>query len=606
MKNKILVLTCIVFSCLLFFQCSTKLEKTGALLEVLPTQIRFTQTDSVTVITVKNMGNEDLSWKVQSTPDWLIYTQQQGDLTPGTSDTFSVKYERSLLDTIVEYRENIVLSSNTNSVTIPVIFQSEQPNLKVSKTSLEYGLNGTVQKIAISNSRTGFLDWKATVSVDWISVSPDTGHTGADLPDSMTITIDPDLLSEPGEYLGSIKITSDANGPKFFTTVSKDIKVTFYNLGVNASSLRDGQKLNFPMLNYNGNTISLETEYYIQPVGQKKSCSWEIISGTVPSGIQFAVEKYNGAYSAKFSGTTEMTISSALTLRLTDALNSSIDFPVTISSRNIEINDPEMVPVTGGSFTMGDSWGDGLSVELPVHDVTLSAFQLGKYEVTNEEFYRFVLAGGYQNKDYWLITDGSDNAEAGWNEITNNSYFQPRYWSSSDTPWDTCSASNQANMPVVGISWYEAYAYCNWLSQITGTSYKLPTEAQWERAARGAGVGRKYPWGNDWQETYANWDDNGEKDGFAYAAPVGSFENGKSVEGCYDLAGNVWEWCLDWYAAYETGSFLDPTGATSGDYRVVRSGSWKSVSRSLRTVSRTKLEPNSANFNIGFRLAFGE
>ena len=359
MKNKILVLTCIVFSSLLFFHCSTKLEKTGALLEVLPGKIRFTQTDSVTVVTVKNMGNEDLSWKVQSTPDWLIYTQQEGDLTPGTSDTFSVKYERSLLDTIVEYRENIVLSSNANSVTIPVIFQSEQPNLKVSKTSMEYGLNGTIQKIAISNSRTGFLDWKVTVSVDWITVSPDTGHTGVDLPDSMTITIDPTQLPEPGEYLGSVKITSDANGHPFFTTVSTEIKVTFFNLGVNAPSLRDGQKLIFPMLQYNGNTIVSESEYYIQPIGQKKNCSWEIISGTVPSGIQFSVEKHNGSYSAKFSGAAEMAISSDLTLRLTDALNSSIDFPVTISSRSIEITNPEMVPVTGGSFTMGDSWGDG-------------------------------------------------------------------------------------------------------------------------------------------------------------------------------------------------------------------------------------------------------
>ena len=606
MKNKILVLTCIVFSYLLFFQCSTKLEKTGALLEVSPNQIRFTQTDSVTVVTVKNMGNEDLSWKIQSSPDWLIYTQQEGDLTPGTSDTFSVKYERSLLDTIVEYRENIVLFSNANSVTIPVIFQSEQPNLKVSKTSLEYGLNGTVQKIAISNSRTGFLDWKATVSVDWISVSPDTGHTGADLPDSMTITIAPDLLSEPGEYLGSIKIFSDANGPTFFTTVSKEIKVTFFNLGVNASSLRDGQKLIFPMLNYNGNTILLETEYYVQPVGQKKSCSWELISGSLPSAIQFSVEKYNGSNSAKFSGTVDMVVSSDLVLRLTDALNSTVDFPVTVISRNIEIIDPPVVSVTAGSFTMGDSWGDGLSVETPVHDVTLSAFQLGKHEVTNEEFYKFVLAGGYKNKDYWLIIDGSDNAEAGWNEIINNNYNQPRCWSSSDTPWDTCSASNLSNSPVVGINWYEAYAYCRWLSQITGISYRLPTEAQWERAARGAAIGTKYPWGNEWQESYANWDDNGEKDGFTNAAPVGSFENGKSVEGCYDLAGNVWEWCQDWYAPYESGSFLDPTGATSGDSRVVRSGSWKSVSRSLRTVSRTKLEPKSANTNIGFRLALWE
>ncbi len=605
MKNKLFFAVCAIFVCLLYFQCSTKLEKTGALLEVSPGEIRFTQDDSLKVITVLNMGNEDLSWKIQSTPDWLIYTKQNGDLTAGTKDTFTVKYERSLLDTIVEYREEIVLSSNENSAEIQVTFQSEQPSLKVSKTALEYGLIETQQKIAVSNSRNGFLDWKATPTVAWISVSPDTGHTGVDTPDSMTITIDPTQLLEPGEYLGSVKITSDANGPLFFTTISKDIKITFYNLGVDYSSLRDGQKLIFPMLQYSGNTVLVESEYYIQPIGGKNNCSWELISGTVPASIEFSVEKYNGTYSAKFSGTAEMVLNSDLMLRLTDALNSSIDVPITISSKNIEIKDPEMAPITGGAFSMGDSWGDGLSVELPVHDVTLSAFHMGKYEVSNEEFYNFVLAGGYSNKDYWSITDGSDS-EAGWNEITNNNYYQPRFWSSSDTPWDTCSASNQATSPVVGISWYEAYAYCNWLSQITGTVYKLPTEAQWERTARGAGVGRKYPWGNDWQEAYANWDDNGEMDGFVYATPVGSFENGKSVEGCYDLAGNVWEWCQDWFGDYETGTFVDPVGPGSGESRVVRGGSWKSISRSLRTASRTKLEPKSANRNIGFRLVIWE
>jgi len=606
MKNKIFYLIIIIVSILIYFQCSTKLEKTGALLELSPTEIRFTKDDSTKVITVSNMGNEDLSWKIQSTPDWLIYTKQEGNLTAGTKDTFAVKYERSLLDSIVEYREEILISSNENSATIQVIFQSEQPNLKVSKTSLEYGLNDTQQKIAISNSRNGFLDWKATPTVAWITVSPDTGHTGTDTPDSMTITIEPTQLPEPGEYLGSVKITSDANGPVFFTTISKEVKVTFFNLGVDYSSLRDDQKLIFPILQYNANAILLESEYYIQPIGGKKNCNWELISGTVPSGIQFSAEKYNGVYSAKFSGTAEMSISSDLTLRLTDALNSSVDLPVTINSKNIEIDEPEMAPIAGGAFTMGDSWGDGLSVELPVHDVTLSGFQMGKYEVSNEEYYKFVLAGGYSNKDFWLITDGSESEEAGWNEITNNNYYQPRFWSNSDTPWDTCSASNQATSPVVGLSWYEAYAYCNWLSQITGTSYNLPTEAQWERAARGAGVGRKYPWGNDWQETYANWDDNGEKDGFVYASPVASFENGKSIEGCYDFAGNVWEWCQDWYGDYETGTFIDPVGAVSGESRVVRGGSWKSISRSLRTVSRTKLEPKSANRNIGFRVAIWE
>ncbi len=588
------------------FYCSTKLEKSGPLLEVSPANLRFTHDDSMAVVTVKNMGNEDLSWTIHATPDWLIYSQKQGLLTAGTADTFSVKYKRSLLDSVVEYREQIIFSSNANSVSIAVIFQSEQPNLKVSQTTLEYGLNQSIQKIAISNAGNGFLDWKAKVSVDWLSVIPDTGHTGVAAPDSMQIAIDASLLPVAGEYRGTIKITSDANGPIFTTTIAKEIKVTFYKMGINNFSLRDGQKLIFPIIQYKATTTALAITFYIKPVGQKNTCQWEIISGTLPLGIQFSMEKKDGANAAKFSGSADAAITADLMLRLTDALSSRIDLPITILSRFIEIVDPEIALIAAGNFTMGDSWGDGLNVELPLHDVVLSAFHIGKYEVTNEEFYKFVLAGGYQNKDYWLITDGSENAEAGWNEITNNKYYQPRNWSNSDTPWDTCSASSQAISPVVGVSWYEAYAYCKWLSQITGKSYRLPSEAQWERAARGGGVGRKYPWGNDWQETYANWDDNGEKDGFVYAAPIGSYQNGKSSEGCFDLAGNVWEWCHDWYDVYQSGTAIDPTGPTAGTARVIRGGSWKSIPRSLRTVSRTKLGPKYANTNVGFRLAIGE
>ena len=178
----------------------------------------------------------------------------------------------------------------------------------------------------------------------------------------------------------------------------------------------------------------------------------------------------------------------------------------------------------------------------------------------------------------------------------------PRFWSLSDAPWDTSLASNQPNTPVVGVSWYEALAYCQWLSAVTGQQFTLPTEAQWEFAARGTGEGLKYPWGNDWNDTAANWDDDGAYDGFNYTAPVGSFENGKSGAGCYDLAGNVWEWCLDWYAPYEGTMLENPTGPLSGSERAVRGGSWKSISRSLRVSARTKLKPAATNTNVGFRL----
>lgn len=602
MKKSAIFLFEIFLLLFLIANCSVDLEKTGALLEVAPTSLRFTEKDTSFMITVKNMGNEDLSWQIQSAPDWLISTKTSGEMTAGVSDTFTVTFNKSLLDTVVELRDNIVFASNVNSEIISVVLQSEQPNLKVSTSKLEYGLEHLVQKFAVENSRNGYLDWKATTSVDWITVSPDTGHTGADQLDSVTVTILRDHLSEPGEYTGAVQITSDANGPLFTTKISAKIDVKFYWLGVNTETLRNQQFLLFPVLTYQGTSTPIPSEFFIKPIGQKNSCEWEIISGSLPAGIEFSQEKVDGGNAARFAGTGESNLAAEIRLRLTDALNSSIELPVTLTTREIIVNAPEMISVSAGSFTMGDSWGDGLSVERPAHSVSLSAFEIGKFEVTNAEFYQFVLARGYGTRDYWLISNGSQEPEAGWNEIQNNNYFQPRFWSTSDSPWDTSRVSSQPNAPVVGISWYEALAYCQWLSAVTGQHFTLPTEAQWEFAARGAGEGTKYPWGNNWNDTAANWDDDGADDGYAYTAPVGSFEKGVSGTGCYDLAGNVWEWCLDWYALYEATTVNNPAGPLSGSKRVVRGGSWKSINRSLRVVARTKLSPGAANANVGFRI----
>ncbi|MBN1350162.1 SUMF1/EgtB/PvdO family nonheme iron enzyme [candidate division KSB1 bacterium] len=603
MKNTVIVFITAFVSLIFAFNCSVDVNKTGARLEVSPTQIRLTETDSMAVITVKNMGNEDLQWQIASAPEWLMLTKRSGELTAGVSDTLSIKYQRSLLDSVLEYREDIAFTSNANPATINVIFQSETPNLGVSKSELNFGFLQSSEKIAVKNTRNGYLDWKATPSVEWISITPDTGHTSPDAPDSVTVTIHKDLLPESGEYQGSIQITSDANGPAFFTTISKKINVMYYNLGISPANLRNGSKIIFPLLTYNHALLPVAGDIYIQPVGQKNPCHWEIVSGNVPSSVTFTEASFQGANCAKFSSAADQEFAADLTIRVTDALNSTVEQSIALTTKSVEIKNPEMVAISGATFTMGDNWNDGLIAERPAHQVNLSAYEISKFEVTNEEFYAFVLAGGYQTQAYWLLSDVDADENAGWQEASSKKWQQPRYWSNSDTPWDTCRASNFADSPVIGISWYEAYAYCKWLNDITGKQYRLPTEAQWERAARGAEDGAKYPWGNSWIETAANWDDNAASDGYLYAAPVGSFESGKSAAGCYDLAGNVWEWCQDWYASYEEGTFADPTGPAAGDARVVRGGSWKSISRSLRTVSRSKIEPDLSNNNIGFRLS---
>ncbi len=149
--------------------------------------------------------------------------------------------------------------------------------------------------------------------------------------------------------------------------------------------------------------------------------------------------------------------------------------------------------------------------------------------------------------------------------------------------------------PVVNITWEDAQAYCRWIDG------RLPTEAEWEYVARGGVAGRRYPWGDSIDHDHANFDGVGGLDTFPKSAPVGSFPaNGF---GLYDVAGNVWEWCADWYAerAYSGEAVRDPSGPAEGVRRVVRGGSWTSDPGRLRTSYRFSLEPGTESLSVGFR-----
>jgi formylglycine-generating enzyme required for sulfatase activity len=151
------------------------------------------------------------------------------------------------------------------------------------------------------------------------------------------------------------------------------------------------------------------------------------------------------------------------------------------------------------------------------------------------------------------------------------------------------------NWPVVNVTWYEAAAWCAW------AGVQLLTEAEWERAARGL-RGWKYLWGNQEPDPgHANYDETK----LNRPSPVGLFPRGMTPEGIHDLAGNVWEWVEDWYDEkyYAKSPLVNPTGPTSGQYRVVRGGSWGDVSRYLRSSLRNRLEPAVRDVNIGFRCA---
>lgn len=242
----------------------------------------------------------------------------------------------------------------------------------------------------------------------------------------------------------------------------------------------------------------------------------------------------------------------------------------------------KMVQVEAGEFLRGSHTHH--SREKPQKSIYLDAFMIGKYPVTNKEFAEFIAADGYQCRDYWT--------EDGWLWKENERINLPLYW--CNIKW------NGANFPVVGISWYEASAYTAWLSRKTGEQYRLPSEAEWEKAARGVN-GLDYPWGNSFAKELCN----SAETGLQRSSPVGVFPGGKSSYGCMDMAGNVWEWCRDWHAdGYLPESFVkNPTGPSYGSYRVVRGGSWHNSEDECRASYRRGYRSTYRLEYFGFRLA---
>ncbi len=223
-------------------------------------------------------------------------------------------------------------------------------------------------------------------------------------------------------------------------------------------------------------------------------------------------------------------------------------------------DDVEMVHVAAGTFTMGDTHGDGEVDERPAHRLTVSAFWLDRTEVTNVQFARFAKVArdsGLARGDKWDLEEGKDLH------------------------------------PAVNIPWRVAVAYCRWAGK------RLPTEAEWEYAARGTD-GRKYPWGDAWDDQRAGFGGNRGSQG---AAPVGSYPTGISPFGALDMAGNVWEWVSTLYWPYPYFSRDGRESASTQDRHVVRGGSWALDPWDLRASNREFGEPGYRSAYIGFRCA---
>lgn len=227
------------------------------------------------------------------------------------------------------------------------------------------------------------------------------------------------------------------------------------------------------------------------------------------------------------------------------------------------------VYVPAGDFLMGsdkakDNQAD--SNELPQHTVYLEAYWIDKYEVTNAQYAR-------------CLADSQCTPPHASSSYTHSSYY---------------GDSQFTDYPVIYVGWNQAQAYCTWAGQ------RLPSEAEWEKAARGS-EGHIYPWGNQSPDSsLANYNQNAGD-----TSKVGNYPSGASPYRALDMAGNVWEWVNDWYSEtyYQQSPLKNPTGPTSGTYRVLRGGSWSSYGWIVRSAIRYRIEPDFGSFDIGFRCA---
>jgi formylglycine-generating enzyme required for sulfatase activity len=241
----------------------------------------------------------------------------------------------------------------------------------------------------------------------------------------------------------------------------------------------------------------------------------------------------------------------------------------------------KMIAIPAGEFTMGSSPSEEgrFTCEGPLHQVYLDSYYIAEKEVTVRD----------------------------WKKFVNDTHY----------PWDKWSLlvtyAPGDSYPILFVTWGDAQAFCRWLSKKEGKVYRLPTEAQWEKAARGGLKGTRYPWGDHAPDgTQCNfadhntdfpWSDHNVNDGYDYTAPVGTYPpNGY---GLYDMAGNAWEWCEDWFDwnYYSSSPRKNPTGPPYGLDRVIRGGSWCNDATIIRCAFRGFILPDVPSHPRGFRVA---
>jgi formylglycine-generating enzyme required for sulfatase activity len=232
-----------------------------------------------------------------------------------------------------------------------------------------------------------------------------------------------------------------------------------------------------------------------------------------------------------------------------------------------ELFEPEMILIPAGEFLMGSDPKkdkDTYEWEQPQHTLYLPDYYLAKTPVTNAQYAAFVEATGYRS---------------------------PGHWENKQPP------KGKEDHPVVYVTWHDAVDYCNWLAQVTGKAYRLPSEAEWEKGARGTD-GRIYPWGNEWDPARCN----AKRGGPGHTTPVGTYPQGASPYGLLDMVGNVWEWCHSLLKSYPYNPKDGREDPEASDNRVLRGGWFDASLRDVRCACSSWYLPFIRSYNLGFRI----
>ena len=274
--------------------------------------------------------------------------------------------------------------------------------------------------------------------------------------------------------------------------------------------------------------------------------------------------------------------------------------PITITVKGVSF---KMVKVQGGTFTMGATPEQGSDVydkEKPAHRVTLSSYYIGETEVT-QALWKAVMGSNPSG----FAPQASNASRCSYDSfVADAKRLNARRAGSVRIPtraeWDAAmlTTTGSTKKPVEKVSWNDCQTFIQKLNQLTGRKFRLPTEAEWEFAARGGNSSRGYKYsGSNTLGNVAWYEDNSGETTHDVKTKA------PNELGIYDMSGNVWEWCQDWYGDYSSEAQTNPKGPTSGSYRVYRGGSWFYDARRCRSANRNTYVPACANEELGFRLA---